>query len=62
MDVPVPPVDAIEASQLQVCAISKREEEYSDLDSGYEEFLTKTHELEMWLSECAGIAWSVFAK
>ena len=47
VDVPTP---ASEALQLQVCAISK--EIHHNMDSGYEEVLTETHELAIRLGEC----------
>ena len=39
VNVPVPPVDAIKALQLQVCAMSNEiQEKYSNMYSGKEEF------------------------
>ena len=50
VDVSVPPVDAIEALQLLVCATSNEiQRKYFDMFSGQEEFLTKIHELRMQL-------------
>ena len=50
VDVSVPPVDAIEALQLPVCATSNEiQRKYFDMFSGQEEFLTKIHELRMQL-------------
>ena len=54
VDVTVPPVDAIEAFQLQVCAISNKIQwKCSDMHSGKEEFLTKKYELKMHLNVCS---------
>ena len=49
VDVTVPPVDASEVFQLQVCAIST---EIQGNYSGKEEFLPKKHELRMQQDEC----------
>ena len=54
VDVPVPQVDELEALQFQVRAIShEMHGKCSDGKSSSEEFLTKTHELEMQLGECS---------
>ena len=54
VDVPVPQVDELEALQFQVSAIShEMHGKCSDGNSSSEEFLTKTHELDMQLGECS---------
>ena len=54
VNVPVAQVDVLEALQFQVRAIPYEIHwEFSDVDTGQEEFSTETHELDMQLGVCS---------